>query len=284
MRTGHIIPPPVIEHFLEGVTADGGPSSYEGFPHSGFFWQELTNPCLRRYWKVDDSVKGVLATDVRHGNTCHGALEKHDIVCAVDGRPVANNGTVAFGGYGRVDVSIVFTMFQCGDAVDIDLIRNGERRKVRVTAKPYSRLVPLPTHDLQPRYYVFCGLVFQPVSYDYLDSIDWSSTALTKLYYSGRQSEDLREVVILSQTLSDEINVGYAALANRPIKSVNGESVRDLADLAAKIEASSEALLRIDLVGDEGIIVVPPPKDSEASEANARILSRYKVPTDRCLE
>ena len=52
----------------------------------------------------------------------------------------------------------------------------------------------------------------QPRKYDYLESIEGASSTLTHLYYSGRQTEERLEVVVLSQTLSDEVNVGYEAL------------------------------------------------------------------------
>lgn len=282
-NTGHIIPPPVIEHFIDGVAASGA-EAYKGYPAGGIKTQQLSNSMLRSYYKLDDSVRGVLVTDVYFNNTCHGILEKSDILTSVAGRSVANNGTVAYGKYGRVDLSIVFTLFQCGETIDLEIIRSGKKMKVQAVAKPFVRLVPLSEHDTKPRYFIYCGLVFQPLSYDYLDAVDGFSPTLTALFYAGHQKAERLEVVVLSQTLSDKVNVGYENIVNAPIKTVNGQSIRDLQDLVDKIEAETEPFLRIYTADDQDVIVVPSPKHQDSAEANKRILSRYKIVRDRCLE
>ena len=155
---------------------------------------------------------------------------------------------------------------------------------VQAIAKPFVRLVPFSEHDTKPRYFVYCGLVFQPLSSDYLDAIDGDSPTLTALFYAGRQKEDRLEVVVLSQTLSDKVNIGYETIVDAPIASVNGQKVRDLQDLVDKIEAATESFLRINTAEDQDVIVVPSPKNTESAKANKRILSRYKVTHDRCLD
>ena len=72
-NTGHVIPPPVIEHFIDGVAASG-PEGYKGYPADGIKMQQLTNCMLRSYYNLDGSVRGVLVTDVYYNNTCHGII------------------------------------------------------------------------------------------------------------------------------------------------------------------------------------------------------------------
>ena len=280
-NTGHIIPPPVIEHFVSGV-AKFGPDKYLGFPADGIKTQQLTNATLRNFLCIGDDVRGVLINTVYFGNTCSGVLEKNDILTKVAGKAVANNGTVAFGQHGRVDLSIVFTLEQVGTAIDLDIIRDGKTMTVQVTAKPFTRLVPLSEHDIKPRYFIYCGLVFQPLSYDYLDAIDGGGPVLTAAFYAGRQKADQLELVVLSHTLSDKVNIGYETITDAPIKSVNGQKIRDLADLVEKVESSTQHYLQICTAED--VIVVPSPTNKESAEANKRILTRYKVSSDRCLE
>lgn len=294
-NTGHVVPPPVIRHFMEGVAGPDGPSGYCGFPSAGVQWQELTNPYLRRHMRLDDDVKGVLITAVLHGNTCDGVLRKNDVLTRIDGKAVANNGTVSFGRYGRVNAAVAFTTFQCGETVELGIVREGEAETVSVVTKPYRRLVPLTQHDRRPPYFVYCGLVFQPLSLDYLDALGGYSAALADLLFSGKQSEDRRQAVVLSQTLSDSVNIGYEVLENKLIEKVNGESVRDLNDLVEKVEkmakekegegdqgGEGEPLLRFE-TADADVIIVPAPGSPDAREAHERILDRYKVGSDRFL-
>ena len=122
------------------------------------------------------------------------------------------------------------------------------------------------------------------MSYDYLDAIGGSSPILSALFYAGHQKADKLEVVLLSHTLGDRVNIGYENIVDAPIKSINGENVRDLQDLANKIGTCSEPFIRICTAEEQDVIVVPSPKHKDFHETNKRILSRYKIASDRCLD
>lgn len=71
-NVGHIIPPPIINHFLNGVARDG--KDYKGFPELGVAIQDLENPALRRHMKMKDEQTGVLVVKVWYGCSGHGVL------------------------------------------------------------------------------------------------------------------------------------------------------------------------------------------------------------------
>eukprot|EP01063_Lacrimia_lanifica_P014595 TRINITY_DN21157_c0_g1_i1.p1 TRINITY_DN21157_c0_g1~~TRINITY_DN21157_c0_g1_i1.p1 ORF type:complete len:601 (+),score=171.10 TRINITY_DN21157_c0_g1_i1:38-1840(+) len=282
---GHIVPPPVILHFLEGVERHG-PAGYKGFPSAGLAWQELTNPYLRRRAGLDTKASGVLVTDVFYGNTCSEVVQRHDVITAVDGCAVARNGTVAckgFGRHARVDLDVIFTTFQCGEAIRLELVRDGAPIEVEVTAQPVNDLVPLAQYDRNPPYFIYCGLVFQPLSTDFIGALEDDDTTLDYIMECGNVTPDRRQVVVLGSTLTDKVNVGYNALSYAPITKVNGAPVVDLLDFVAKVEATLTEVVEFETASKE-VIVVPGPRDAEAQAANKRILKRYKVPSDRCLE
>jgi len=282
---GHIVPPPVIEHFLDGL-ASSGPQGYLGFPHSGIKWQQLTNPHLRKHYQLEDDVHGVLLTTTWYGNTCHGVLQPRDVLTHINEQAVANNGTVTYDKHGRIDLNTAFTMFQCGTTIDLHIVRDGKPTTVQVTTKPYQRLVPLSQHDCRPPYFVYCGLVFQPLSLNYMDSFVWRSIFAvgdphSHLLWEGKQSEDRIQVVLLTQTLSDEINVGYEEFRDEEIKKVNGHSVRDLKDLIEKVESTTDPIVCFE-TGHGDKVIVPSP--ANARDANERILSLYNIGSDRCVD
>jgi S1-C subfamily serine protease len=100
---GHIIPPPVISHFLHGV-AKHGPVGYRGFPGSGLETQDLENPYLRKHHKISENLRGVRVVRVLYGQTCEGIVKRGDVITHIGDQAVANNGTVSYGKYGRVDL------------------------------------------------------------------------------------------------------------------------------------------------------------------------------------
>lgn len=65
--------------------------------------------------------------------------------------------------------------------------------------KPQFDLVPLAQHDVLPPYFVYCGLVFQVLSLDYLTNTFQSGAvaapkSLLALFESSNPSEDRFEV------------------------------------------------------------------------------------------
>eukprot|EP00656_Telonema_subtile_P049483 TRINITY_DN6163_c0_g1_i2.p1 TRINITY_DN6163_c0_g1~~TRINITY_DN6163_c0_g1_i2.p1 ORF type:complete len:579 (+),score=138.73 TRINITY_DN6163_c0_g1_i2:166-1902(+) len=278
-NVGHIVPPPVIEHFLEGVAAHG-PDRYLGFPSPGLSWQPLTNPYLRASLSLDDATQGVLVTDVKYGNTCHGSVLKGDVITHVGGKGVANNGTVPFDKHGRVDLDIVFTFYQCHTDLQIVLIREGKPLTVDARLLPVLDLVPLSQHDRAPSFFIYCGCVFQPLSLNYVQGAGSGGIELVNLLETGSPSETKLQVVVMSQCLSDEINIGYDELVSQPITKLNGHPIRDLADLATQLESCPDTLVFLETSSHEKL-VLPGPTNPDTRSANRRILQRYKVRADR---
>ena len=163
------------------------------------------------------------------------------------------------------------------------ILRKGVRRKVTVRLEPPAPLVPRSQYDRTPTYFIYGGLVFQVLSRDYLSTWDsWWDKApkeFLHLYYSGNRTAERQEVVILTQVLADEINVGYEHLYSESVVSVNGRMPRDMLDFVQQLE-SSHGLVEIRTSSDGTIVL-----DSEAARAaTKRILSRYRITRDRSVD
>jgi len=174
-NTGHIIPPPVIRHFLEGVNR-AGPENYLGFPSLGVEVQHLLNPLLRQHFGMAADQSGVLVTNTIWGNSAHKILQKGDVVLAMGKtnggkKKIANNGTIPYGDSHRVDFLIDVTLFQCGEKLHLSVLREKKVVDVTLTLQPQFDLVPLAQHDILPPYYVYCGMVFQLLSLDYISNV-----------------------------------------------------------------------------------------------------------------
>lgn len=229
------------------------------------------------------SVRGVFVTQVYYQQTCDGIVQPRDVVTHVAGHAVANNGTVTYGEYGRVDLSIIFSMTQVGTPIELRIIRKGKPMTVTVTTKPYQRLVPLQFHGKHPSYFVYCGLVFQPLSLDYIEFTGGINPFYVTLFYNGLQTKEWKQAIVLSQVLSDKVNVGYESLCGEKIMRLNGERVVDLVDLVRKMEACQEPTLRLETCCDQ-VIMLPSPHHPDAKQANERIVQNYLLGSDRYLD
>ena len=275
---GEMVPPPVIRTFLDGVAAGKRPL----VPAIGVVTQNLENPLLRRRLGVPAGASGVVVIQVEHGSGADGVLQLRDVITAVDGLPVANNGTVAYGGRHRTRFDVVLGHHYVGDTIAIDVIRAGVATRLEVTLGEWRPLVPRTRYDQAPRYLVFGGLVFQGLTRDVLATWDkwWNKAPKEFLYYYylGARSAERREVVILSKILADEINVGYGHLYNEGVATVDGVAPRDLDDFAARLAAAGDVVEITTTSG--GVIVLD---TAEVARAQPRILERYRIPRDRFL-
>ena len=84
---GHMVPAPVIHHFLRGVE-----TGVPGLPSLGVHLQLLTSPTMRKFLKMSDGQSGVMVTHVEYGSSAEGVLRNGDVLLEVDGVALANDG------------------------------------------------------------------------------------------------------------------------------------------------------------------------------------------------
>ena len=94
-----------------------------------------------------------------------------------------------------------------------------------------------------PRYLAFGGLVFQPLTRDYLTTWDtWWNNAPKELltaHYLGRRTPERHELIVLTEVLEGPMTTGYDAYVNETVVRVEGAVPRDLSELAQLLDAAS---------------------------------------------
>ena len=155
-----------------------------------------------------------------------------------------------------------------------------------VTLKALRQLVPRGQYDVRPPFVIVGGLLFQPLSLEYLQSwggdLKDAPTHLVEQYYDGISGPDKKEVVVLSQVLSDDVNVGFTfdSVGLDYVATVDGAPV---ADMEAFVEA-----LRRGVRGEEEFVTLEVTRGNVMStvvlevaklkEADERIQERYQIP------
>jgi hypothetical protein len=222
----------------------------------------------------------VLVVSTDYGGSAWGLLEPGDAILEIADHRISSNSTVKFRGRYRTRYDVMLGWAAVGDPLDLVILRKGVRRKVTLKLAPPAPLVARSQYDRAPTYFIYGGLVFQVLSRDFLSTWDsWWDKApkeFLHLYYSGNRTAERQEVVILTQVLADEINVGYEHLYSESVVAVNGRMPRDMIDFVQQVEGT-RGLVEIKTSSD-GVIVL----DADAANAgNQRILSRYRIARDR---
>ncbi|MCA9524559.1 MAG: trypsin-like peptidase domain-containing protein [Myxococcales bacterium] len=270
---GEIVPTPIIRHFLRGVERGG----YEGFPGLGIVGQSLENRHLRKRWKMNAKQSGILINGIYYGNTCWGVLQPGDVLLEIMGKRIANNGTVEYAERYRTALETVLHEQMVGDVVSIKVLREGEELDLDVTLKPLRYLVPRSEYDIEPRYYVFGGLVFQPLSRNYLDTWNkWREKApreFVEAYYYGMPTEGRHEVVVITQVLADELMIGYEDCYDESVAAIDGVAPRDLKHAVELLSRENGTYLEIRTSHDNLLVF----DRHEVRQAEERIRKRYKI-------
>jgi hypothetical protein len=122
-------------------------------------------------------------------------------------------------------------------------------------------LIPPFFAGSDPPYLIVAGLVFIPVGEPYLKAefgedyeYDTPVRLLDKLF-NAQASAVGEQVVVLSQVLAAEVNVGYEDLTNLQVLAFNGIPVASLAGLAAAVAACGERFFRFDLDSGETVVL-----------------------------
>jgi hypothetical protein len=212
-----------------------------------------------------------------------GILKQGDVIMAVDGVKIANDGTVPFKGSSRIDMSYIVKSKRAGYEAVLYVLREGKALKIPIVLKKEIPVIPGQLYDVKPTYYIFGGVVFIPLTGNYLEQMwgDWSEKKqpanLMTHILGDYATKERQEIVLVRQVLADESNIGYEYFRDLVVTKISGISVAGIKDLIDKIENTKDKYLEIELE-NESRIVLDVEKSKKASEG---ILIRYQVQYDR---
>jgi len=278
-QIGYMIAPPVVQHFLSDVA--GG--TYGGYPVLGVTTQSLEAQAHRQALGLPKSIRGGrLITRVAYGSSAHGLLESGDVITALDGVNVAADATMMLREGELIDYSYIVSRRHVGERLKVAVWRRRKRRSVEIELRAPQYLVPEERYDVKPVYFVVGGLLFAPLTRNYLMTWgeSWPQTApryLVSLYENGICTAERHQVVMLQKVLPDSVNKGYHDLESIIVVGVGGKPVRGLADLIKSVEAARGRFLRFSVHDGREIVL----DRKKARERSAAILARFGVPHDR---
>jgi len=268
---GYLVPSLVIKHFLEDVKD----KKYDGFAHLGFATQKMQNESLRSLYKMPKQSSGVRIFDIAEVSSLYKLLREGDILTAIDGHKVENDGTVEF----QPEQFTLFMYYvdqkQMGERVRLSVLREGKPKEIDVVLQNRADddlLVDTLEHDVMPRYFIYDGYVFTPLTRNLL--IHSRSTLLHLREAASKwASKERDEVVLLLRVLADETNRGDHEFSLWVVDSVNGTKVKNFKAFEKMIAANKENY--IVLRNEDGVEVVI--NRDNAKKADKRILQRYSI-------
>ncbi|KAI4346494.1 hypothetical protein L6164_007385 [Bauhinia variegata] len=275
---GYVIPTPVIQHFIQDYEKNG---AYTGFPVLGVEWQKMENPDMRMSMGMGSDRKGVRIRRIEPTAPESHVLKPSDVILSFDGVNIANDGTVPFRHGERIGFSYLVSKKYTGDTALVKVLRNSEILEFNIKLATHKRLIPAHINGKPPSYYIIAGFVFTSVSVPYLRSEygkDYEFDAPVKLLdkHLHRMAASVDEqLVVVSQVLVSDINIGYEELVNTQVLAFNGKPVKNLKSLASMVESCDDEYLKFDLEYQQIVVL----KNSTAKAATLDILTTHCIPS-----
>jgi hypothetical protein len=300
-KSGYVVPIPIIRHLFEDL--DDG--EITGVPDLGIFWQKIENDSLREFTGLIGGLTGELAGDAKvartgvlvtrvvHGSSADGLLHEGDVLTAIDGVPIACDGSVPLRTHDRVHFSYLVSRYQVGGKVTVEILRHGAPHQLTIALRKLATLVPPPQPDRRPTYFIFAGLVFLPLTYDYMATWKWENVTprFKHYYYSRLPSERHEQIVLVNQVLAHDINVGYHQVHGAVVERINGIDIVAMRDVPRALAApvGKFHVIELDYHGMRGEssdyhssygtrIVIDA---ARAARATAEILAQNGIASDR---
>ncbi|AQT67265.1 Putative serine protease HtrA [Anaerohalosphaera lusitana] len=282
---GYMIPTTVIRHFL----ADCEDGTYDGFGNLGVStFTGLHNPAYADYLGIPEGTEGLVVTSVLLNSTAEDILQENDVITKIDDYDIDNDGMIKIHGL-TLNMAEAIEQKQIGETIDLTFYRDGEQHTKNVTVGLDEPVIAYSRQfDKAPRYHVFAGLTFVPISRNYLES--WGGRWISKvphtlryLFIDSRElndNPDRDDYVVLSQVLTDNVNSYTDDFVDKVIKSINDQPIMSLEDVPTAIAKSGD-FLTIKFMGQPTPLILDYP---EAAARDSKIRSNYNVTKQSNLE
>ena len=212
----------------------------------------MQNPAQRHYLGLEDDDRGILVSTVIDAGPCGKVLEKGDVILSIDGHSIASDAFVDYEG-GRVQMPEVVERKFKGDTVKLELVRDKQPMSVDIklgSVWPY--FMQGHSYDIRPRYVVYGGLLFQPMSLDLLEAYRISDLRVRHafdFFVSEQIYRDHPEIIILTNILPDPINTYLTPFRSAIVDEINGQKIKTLQDLARAFEQPADRFV-VKMIGD----------------------------------
>ena len=235
----------IINAFLKDA-ADG---KYEGFPSLGIGTTTTEDPHFRGWLKLPEEKGGLYVTRVLpKGSADLAGMKKGDVILSISGYAIDRRGYFKHPDYGTLYwPHLVRGGPAMGQKVAIEILRDGQSTTLEPTLKKAPLpLIPNSLYDEAPPFLIKGGLVFQELSKPYLEAFgkDWATRAPLNLLDVLSNPEDYEEgrrrVVVLTRVVATEATIGYDRISSQIVKSVDGQAIAGLPELAAALEKAPE--------------------------------------------
>ncbi len=274
---GYLVPAEIVKHFLEDIRD----KKYNGFPHMGIGTQRMENEALRKVHMMDENTTGVLIIDISEKSPAFKKIKAGDVLLSVDRNNVENDGTVEFRHHQFTSYKYYIDKKQLGSTIAMTVLRDGKKKELSIALNNIANdnlLVDTVFYDEMPKYFIYGGYVFSPLSRNLLMN---SRSTLLNLREAASKwaTNDKEEVVLLLKVLPSEISTGDHNFSLWIIDKVNSKKFKNFKEFLSIIKWNKEPYLILENENGAKIAI----DRKKALEIEKTILNRYSIKNSKRL-
>jgi S1-C subfamily serine protease len=275
---GYLVPVSMVEHFIEDMK-DG---IYNGFAELGIGTQKLENPAMRRYYGLDNNISGKLIDKIVYNSSMKSVLKENDILTAIDGHNIENDGTVAFRKHEYTDYNYYVDAHQLGETITLDIIRDKKAMRVEGILKNKADdvfLVKTTRYDMMPTYFIYGGYVFSTLTRNLIRATNRNRLKLSCLA-SKWQEDEKNEVVVLLKVLASDISRGDNNFGMWAIDKINGKEFKNFREFYEMMNSVKEEYIVLE--DKDGVKVIIDKEEALAKQKE--LLKKYNIEFDKSID
>lgn len=231
-----------ISRFLDESTAAGN-----GVPVLGMNFAQLNDPVFIKYLKLNPDQGGIYVSKVLPSSAAQAAgIREGDVITGIEGLPLDKLGRAKHPIYGLMDAQhIIRSLKPVGQQLKLNISRDGTEQEISVTLNRDALdkgLLRQEKPGEAPRYIVWGGLVFQPLTATYLEALPNLPLPLLQIKekLADLQAEGRKELVGLTLVIPTPATLSYDGLGFCLVEQVNGKRVHSFAEFTELLDAPTE--------------------------------------------
>lgn len=255
-----------------------------------FYWQTTENSQNAKRLNYLGIPKGVFITQIDPTTPEAKVLKLDDLILEINGMEIESNGDYKDPVFGSINLeNLAVREGIAGSTIHFKIWRQGSEKMIQMTlpAFRYERSkVPDYRFDESPEYLIVGGLIFMPLTTEYLRAFgdQWRNNAPFRLHYHTLEPTltEKDKLVILSSVLPDPYNLGYSDYRFMTVETVNDEKITTLKEFETALAKNQGEFHKITFL--QGRTPRQAILDTKTlGEANQRILKKFSIPSDRLI-
>jgi len=276
-NVGYLIPSIVVQQFLDDIK-DG---KVDGFSDLAISYREdCQNPSIRKILGLPKETSGVLVTQLFPNTPAWEKIKKMDVILSINDLPISNDGFIKLKGR-KLNFQEVVERLQVGNTVHLKIFRDKKIIKLDLKTKAWKTPINQSNpYGVIPKYYIFGGLAFTPLSKGYISSVgSWKNLSPTvrELYIHSSTDEKYakyQEFPVLTVRLPHRINVNMDKFVGKVVYSINDVRIYSMKELKQFIEKSDKEFIEIRFLNHDIPLII---SKKDAIKYGPAILTQYHI-------